>query len=787
MVETRTRGFCALCKSRCGAILVTRDGRLVGQEPDPDHPTGQALCVKGRAAAEIVYNPQRQLHPLRRTRPKGDPDPGWERISWDEALGTAAAALDRLRREAGPETVAFGLTTPSGTPISDHLHWIDRFINAFGSPNVAYGTEICNWHKDHAHAYTFGRGIASPDFEKTGCVVLWGHNPSAAWLDHATATAAARSRGARLVVVDPKRAGFAARADQWLRVRPGADGALALGIAGEMIRHGWFDRDFVRDWSNGPLLVRVDTNRFLRAGDLAVLPTGAAPDDLVALGAADGQPIAYAPARRAYAGDAVPVLEAAVELLAADGATIACRTAFGLYRARCEEFPPARVEEIAWVPQAQVTATAKLFFEARPVSYYAWSGLGQHTNATQTDRAVATLMALTGSVDAPGGNVVFAKPAARDVSGGELLSAAQRAKCIELARSPLGPGRDRWIGSDTLYQAILEGRPYPIRGLVDFGRNFLVSHANTDRGVEALQRLEFHLHADMVMTPTASFADIFLPVNTPWEREAVRVGFEGSQAAESLIQLRPAVIAGEGEARSDAEIVFDLATRLGFGDLFWQGDVAAGMAAILRPLGLSLDDLRAAPGGISRPGTPHYFRYRREGFKTPTGKVELFSEAFRDAGQEPLPSFVEPAASPYTVGSAFPLVLTSAKIVHYCHSQYRHIPSLRRRMPDPEVSLHPEAAAARGIADGDWVEIRTRHGRARMRAKLDAGLDRRVVSAQYGWWQGNDALGLPAYDALADVGANYNRLIDDGRADPVSGSTGLRSSTCEIAPIDVSS
>lgn len=782
MVETRTPGFCALCKSRCGAIMVTRDGRLVAQEPDPSHPTGQALCVKGRAAPEIVYNPQRQLHPLKRTRPKGDPDPGWRRISWDEALETSAAALDRLRREAGPETIAFGLTTPSGTPISDDIHWLERFINAFGSPNVAYGTEICNWHKDHAHAYTFGRGIASPDFEKAGCVVLWGHNPSAAWLDHATATSAARARGARLVVVDPKRAGFAARADQWLRVRPGADGILALGIAGEMIRHGWIDRDFLRDWSNGPLLVRGDTERFLRAGDLAALPADAAPDDLVALDAASGGAVAYSPTRRAYAGGAVPELDAAVELRLADGATVACRSAFALYRALCEAYPPARVEALAWGPRDQVTETAKLLFAARPVSYYAWSGLGQHTNATQTDRALAILMALTGSVDAPGGNVVFGKPAARDVTGGELLSAAQRAKCIELTRSPLGPGRDRRVGSDTLYAAILEGYPYPVRGLVDFGRNFLVSHANAGRGAEALRRLEFHLHADIVMTPTASFADIFLPVNTPWEREALRVGFEGSQAAESHVQLRQAAIPSAGEARSDAAIVFDLARRLGFGDLFWDGDVAAGMAAILAPLGLTLDALRARPGGVSLAAEPHYFRYRRDGFKTPTGKIEIFSEVFRDAGQDPLPRFVEPARSPYAGGDAeYPLVLTSAKLVHYCHGQHRHVASLRRRVPDPEVSLHPEAAAARGIADGDWVEIRTRHGRVRMRAKLDAALDRRVASAQYGWWQGNDTLGLPAYDALSDEGANYNRLIDDAQADPVSGSTGLRSSMCEIA------
>jgi anaerobic selenocysteine-containing dehydrogenase len=782
--ETRTPGFCALCKSRCGSIMVTRDGRFVGQEPDPQHPTGRALCVKGRAAPEMIYNDQRQLYPLKRTRPKGDPDPGWTRIGWDEALDRTASELDRIRSESGAEAVAFGLTTPSGTPISDDLKWIERFTNAFGSPNVAYGTEICNWHKDHAHAYTFGRGVASPDFERSECIVLWGHNPSATWLDHATATRSARTRGARLVVVDPRRAGFAGRADQWLRVRPGADGALALGIAGEMMRNGWFDAAFVRDWTNGPLLVRTDSHRFVRAADLAAPPAGAMADDLIAWDDVANAAMGYSVSRRAYDRAASPRLDVSLELLSPAGEPIRCRSAFGLYRDLCDAYPPDRIEAVAWVPAQQVTATAKLLFEARPVSYYLWSGVGQHTNATQTDRAIATLMALTGSFDAPGGNVEFAKPPACDVSGGELLSARQRAKCIDLERSALGPGRHGWLGSDVLYKAILDGDPYRIRGLFGFGRNFLVNHANGDRGARALTKLDFYVHSDVVMTPTAAFADIFLPINTPWEREALRVGFEGSQAAESLVQLRQAAIPSAGESRSDASVVFELAKRLGFGDRFWNGDINAGLNAVLAPLQLTLDDLRAEPGGIRLAGEPHYHRYQRDGFKTPTGRIEIFSEAFRDAGEDPLPRFVEPARSPYRAADdAFPLVLTSAKVVHFCHGQHRHIASLRSRASDPEISMHPDTARDRGIVDGDWVEIRSNSGKARMRAKFDPSLDPRVVSGHYGWWQGNDALGLQGFDALSNVGANYNRLISDDQADPISGSIGLRSSVCEISPI----
>lgn len=783
--EQRTPGFCPLCKSHCGSTMVTRNGRLVAQEPLPAHPTGVALCVKGKAAPEIVENDQRELYPLKRTRRKGDPDPGWQRITWEEALRITAEALSKIRTESGAEAVAFGLTTPSGTAISDDMRWIDRFINIFGSPNIAFGTEICNWHKDYAHAYTFGRSIASPDFKKSACIVLWGHNPSVSWLDHATATAAAKARGAKLIVVDPRQAGFAVRADQWLRVRPGADGILALGIAGEMIRHGWFDAEFVRDWTNGPLLVRGDTNRFLRASDLAVPPDRSDPDDLVAWDAVRGVPIVYSISLRSYRSGATPALDVAQKVAVPSGVMISCQSAFSLYRELCDTYPPERVETLAWLPAAQITATAKLLSEVRPVSYYWWSGVGHHTNSTQTDRALSTLMTLTGSFDAPGGNVEFAKPRAADVTGNEFLSAQQRAKCIGLKRSALGPGRNGWIGSDALYEAIVDGKPYRIRGFFSFGRNFLVSHANCDRGAEAFAKLEFFVNADIVMTPTAQFADVFLPINAPWERDALRVGFEGSQEAENLIQLRQAVVPTKGESKSDAFVVFELAKQLGFGHQFWDGDINAALNAVVQSIGITLDDLRAKPAGISLDGEPHYFRYKKSGFKTHTGKIEIFSEVFREAGQDPLPRFVEPASSPFgDAGKDYPLVLTSAKVVQYCHGQHRSIASLRRRAADPEVALHPKTAEARGIKEGDWVEIRTNNGKARMRAKFDARLDPRVVCAQYGWWQGNKALNRPAFDALSDEGANYNRLITDEYADPVSGATGLRSSVCEIARIE---
>ena len=107
----------------------------------------------------MVHSPRRLTKPLRRTAPRDAADPGWIEISWDEALDEIAGKLGDIQKTSGAEAVAFAVTTPSGTPMVDSFEWVERFIRCFGSPNLIYAVEVCGWHKDYAHALTFGRGI----------------------------------------------------------------------------------------------------------------------------------------------------------------------------------------------------------------------------------------------------------------------------------------------------------------------------------------------------------------------------------------------------------------------------------------------------------------------------------------------------------------------------------------------------------------------------------------------------------------------------------------------------
>ncbi|HQR26941.1 MAG TPA: molybdopterin-dependent oxidoreductase, partial [Nocardioides sp.] len=514
-------------------------------------------------------------------------------------------------------------------------------------------------------------------------------------------------------VVDPRKAGLAAKADHWLRVRPGTDAALALSLMHVMIENGWYDAEFVRDWTNAAEVV--------------------------------------------------------------DGATV-----WDLLAARCADFAPDTAEAITGVPAAEIVATARTIWEARPLAFYTWSGLEQHSGTTQTIRAIDVLYALTGCLDVPGGNVLFEAVPANPVDGRELLSDAPP-PAVGSDRRPLGPARFGFVTGEDLYTAALDGQ---ITTLVGFGGNLVMAHADSLRGREALRSLDFFVQADLFMTPTAELADIVLPVTTPFESEALKIGFEYSQEAQSLVQLRQPLVAARGEARSDLRIVFDLATRLGLGGHFWDGDVDAAYRHQLAPSGITLDELRAHPEGVRVPLTTRYRKYADSGFRTPSQKVELYSATLAANGYDPLPAFEEPAISPRSrpdLAERYPLVLSCAKSLFFCETQHRQVAALRKSAPDPQVELHPATAEARGIAAGDWVSLDTPRGSVRARAKLNASLDPQVVLAQHGWWASCEELGLPGYPPYGPDSANLNLVLPQTPSDPISGSSPLRAGVCDVS------
>ncbi|NEX20687.1 molybdopterin-dependent oxidoreductase [Thiorhodococcus mannitoliphagus] len=768
-------GYCPLCISRCGAISTVEAGRLVKVRPDPEHPTGGSFCVKGRAAPELVHSDQRLLYPLMRTRPKGDTDPGWRRVSWDEALDFTAERIRQSAEHAGAESVVFGVTTPSGTAVADAFGWIHRLAHAVGSPNILFATENCNWHKDFGSALTFGSNIGIPDFDHTGCMLFWGFNPSTSWPAYARAATEAKRRGARLIVVDPRRAGLAGSADQWLAVRPGSDLVLALSIAGEMIENGWYDQDFIAHWSNGPLLVRSDDGRFMAAERST--PQGAQ-RVLMAWDARRQRTAAYDPVRGAYLDDPPdkPLLLGDV-VLREQGREVRCRPAFQVFAECCAQYPPERAATLSGVPARQIRETARLLHDSGPVSFFHWAGICQQAEATQSGRAIGLLCALTGSFGAPGGNVRFAVPPLNDIMGFDLLPQDRLGKALGREDRPLGPPAKGWVTSRDFARAVLESEPYPVRGLLSFGANPLLTKPNTPTLDPALRALDFYVHADMFLNPTAQYADLVLPVASPWEREGLAAGFQLGERGSRWLQLRQPVLPPQGESRSDTAIVFALADRLGLGDKFFDADQRAGLSHQIAPTGIGLEELERHPEGVPLPLETVYRPYLHDGFGTPTKRIEIYSETLLDAGLAPIP---EPGPDRLPLSDAYPLRLTTAKWPYFCHSQHHAMPSLRGKLPEPLVELGPELAERKGISEGDWVRIASAVGSMRARARITDRLAADTLCAQYGWWESCPELGLPDY---AIDRFNYNALIDDARFDPASGSNAMRGYPCAIARV----
>lgn len=794
------KGYCPQCKAVCPTIAQVENGIFTRVLPDEEHPNAwRPLCPKGLAGPEMVYSKVRLRFPMRRTKPKGDSAPGWERISWDEALDTIATRLNEIKSEFGAEAVAFYRPAPAGSPSKDFWDWMLRLAHAFGSPNTLATTHICNWAKDVASAYTYGTGIPEPEMDKSACILIWGFNPYHTWPTFAANMEQGIKNGAKLIVIDPRRTEVVEKADLWLQVHPGTDGALALSLLNVMITEDIYDRKFVLNWTNGPFLVQSDTKNLLKANDIVA---GADAESCAVWDEISHSPKAYDPRTMAFEADAVsPALTGIYTVSLADGKQVECKTSFQLLTDLVSQYPPERAEEITKVPSDKIRQAAKMFATIKPASYYTWNGIEQQANTSQTNRAICLLYALTGNFDAVGSNRIYPKPPLNRVAGTEFLMPEAQRKRLGSTERPLGPPgmmtrlkTMQAIRANDFYEAVLNGRPYPAKGLVAFGGNIITANPESLVGREAIRQLDFFVQVELFMTPAAELADIVLPAASYWESWHVRSGFFLTAKNNCHIQLREAVVPPQHESKPDMEIIFELACKLGLGDKFWGGDIEAAFNYQLSPTGLTVADLRTQPGGITLDITSIEKAYSRDdaqtglpvGFNTPCKRVEIFSQLFRECGYEPLPVYKEPMvsdASREELLDMYPLTLTNFKFLEYCHGWGRCLPLLRRMVPEPFVEINPVKAGELGIKDGEVVIIETPNGKIKVKAQLTDRVSPDVVCTQHGWWQECRELGLPGYDPYSPEGRNVNLLYSIRAWDPVIGTFQMKGYPCAIRKV----
>ena len=451
---------------------------------------------------------------------------------------------------------------------------------------------------------------------------------------------------------------------------------------------------------------------------------------------------------------------------------------FNRLRDHVSHCTPAWAEAITWIPAEKIVAAAKRYALDKP-SVLEWGVAIEHTpNSLQTVRAISLLRGLTGNIDIPGGdilgmNIVRPYPVMR-----EQLPKGMIKKRIGGDQFKLLGGFRALIPSahiPGLFKAMRTGDPYRIRALLIFGGNPMVTVANSREVYQSLLKLDLLVVTDMFMTPTAALADYVLPAAFwPEINQIIELPF----VAENAVFAQQKVVQ-TGLCRQDEEIMIDLARRL---DLPGSDQSLQDIFDFrLEPLGLTFEDLRSR--GHAYP-SHEYRKFEKNGFRTPSKKVELYSRSLERQGYDPLPGYREPPESPVSqpgLCREFPYVLTTgSRRTEFFHSEHRQIRSLRRRRPDPSVEIHPVTAGRHGITDGDWVSVISPRGKIKMKAVLTEDIHRNVINVDHGWW-------FPEMNG-PDFGvweSNANLLTSNAPPyDPAFGTYQLRGLLCAIERIN---
>ena len=664
------------CHLGCGILMYTDDeGRLVKVEGDPENPFNQGrLCVRCLDLPEVVYSPDRILHPLKRAREDRGKDK-WEPIGWDEALDEIAGKILAAKEEYGPESVAFY----SGTG-RDIGQYITRLCWGFNSPNFVFlmsgqscysprvagcfSTSGSFWVGDYSQQ--FPDRYDNPDWKRPDLIVIWGNNPIVSNSDglYGHWVVDCLKMGSRAIVVDPRMIWLASKAEHYLQIRPGTDGALALGIINYLIENDLYDHEFVSLWCYGfeELAERAKEYPLDEVAKITDLPA----EDIVAV------------ARAIADSDAV---------------TLQWGVAIDQIK---ETIPTAQAVLAIFEITGNIGKPGTMQQPASILNYAAGWGSEFLVPEQEAKRI--------GQDEHPLIKMGFQECVTDDYI-----------KCLETGKPY--PIKVAWMQTTN---------PLACTGV------------DAKRTLDAHMNIETIVYVDLFMTPTSmALADYFLPACTYAERNGLRVG-DGAQRAETINKaIEPLgesrsdmqICLDIGKRISPEAWPWDTVEDMYSNILAETGHTFEEMQELAPgypPFEYHMHEkgLLRADGNV--------------GFDTATGRIELWCSMYNNLGLDPLPSYEEPVPSPLSTPELceeYPLVLTTgARLWGMFHSEHRQIPRMRALHPEPLVYVNPKTAADFGVKDGDWVWVENHRGRCKRVVKETPIVNERTASTDHAWW-----------------------------------------------------
>jgi anaerobic selenocysteine-containing dehydrogenase len=751
LVDRVVRTTCSPnCTGSCGQLAFVRDGNIVKIQQAADYPDpvySPRGCMKGLSFHLQVYGPDRITTPLIRTGERGSGE--FREATWEEALDLVASELKRIGEAYGYGSVhVFGQVPGSG--------YVQKGANYRASAvlGMTHGTSFdYNGDLPMAMPITFGVQNAeheAKDWASSRFLLIVGANPLETRIPDAHFLFDAAANGARLVVVDPVFSSTASKADTWIRLTPGTDAAFALGIANVILREGLQDDAFLRAYTDAPLLVNETTGRRLREADLEA---GGSAERFVVWDLAAEAPAIVGIDRLGMPRGVEPALTGSYEVSLADGATVVARPGFDHVRTEVESWTPERASEVCGASAEIIEKVALAYATEKPGAILMGGGSNHWYHGDLIGRAYALLAVLTGNVGR---------------SGGGFSVYVGQYKVRVFTQPWWYPDEIKPPTLSTIYW--VEGRtetmnplaPYPENGFkalfLTFS-NFLLQSPNLNKVYERLSEMELVVDVDHQMTETAKWADVVLPATTWYEKWDLT-----ATPLHPFLQLQQPAIDPIGDSRSELWIWSELVRRIdeqAWRTYFEGWDEEAAIEAMLAggafpggpTEGITLDDLRAGPVRLNVLDPDVAFRAQIEDLVPfppvslpapieatqvflPTRRIELYKEEdrFLELGEQ-----VVTHKDPFDDGvhdpAEFPLALLSPHSKWRIHSTYSNNAWLEEiHGGRPQVLVHPVDAAARGIADGDEIEVFNARGSLKAWAHVHASAGPGTATLPEGWW-----------------------------------------------------
>jgi anaerobic selenocysteine-containing dehydrogenase len=598
------------CPDMCSLLAEVEGGRVKRITGDPDNKfTAGFACAKVNRDAELVHSPERLKTPLRRAGAKGDGK--FAPISWDDALDEITARWRQIITESGPEALL-------GYAYSAHQGLMNRgmplgLFRALGATRLIAGT-VCDTCCEEAWNFTAGPvGGTDPEaVDDSDLIISWGADLVATNVHFWARVEAAKKRGVKVIVIDPRRSRTARQADWHVPIRVGTDAALALGVMHILARDGLIDRNYVAAHTIG--FDRLEAE---------VLP----------------------------------------------------------------RFFPERVAEITGLSLTAVERLAATYGAAKRSFIRLGEGMTRLARGGEALRAVALLPGVTGAYGRRGG-------------GALLLTGAVYELNFAALRNPTGAAdhATRTVNHLRLGDALLNLTDPPIRALFVAANNPAVTNPDALKVRRGLAREDlFTVVHDPFMTDTARYADIVLPATTYLETEDLYRAYGAY-----YLQHAPAAVPPQGAAWSNFRLAQELAQRLGLDLPIYRAEPAEVLTALFDGAKGAMTDID--PEQLRRGGPLRIATDAAQEFRTPSGKLEFYSEQLAAMGLDPMPDWCPDPHEEHDA-ARWPLRLLTAPGYFQAHTAYSGVEFLRRREGAPCCILHPDDATQRGLQNGNQVRL----------------------------------------------------------------------------------